>query len=727
LSISEFENNIICEFEDLTIKQCNNITIYQCNNLKIKQIANSNKLKCALKTKIKSYINFVIKLLFLKQINTETIMQKRRYPGVSPFTSEQKNIFYGRDNDIVKLHKLIQIRKQVLLYAKSGIGKTSLLNAGVLPLLENKFIPLKIRLTAFNEENFIPPVKKIIDTLQNYLAENDIKLPSTYLQKIYISDNIEKNIWYFFKNFQLSNISKKNFILVFDQFEELFSYPQEMIDEFKEEFHQLTNTDIPAEIKQKIAEIDDISDDTIDLLYEELNIKTVFAIRSDRLSLLNQLTDKIPDIQETFYELKPLDDAQTKAAIINPAISTELFDTKQFKFDANAVASIISALTENRKQNVESTQLQIVCQKIEDLAQQKYSQTLEKELPVITEKDLPEFKDIFLSFYDDTIFTISNDKNKQNEIRKFIEDQLIRNNQRISLDEIICTDYVSKETLQKLVNQHLLRAERNSTGGFSYELSHDTLIDPISSSRKLRIEKEQAEIAEKQRLEELRIAKEKAEQERKEREKERKRQRTIITIVSIAAAISLGFAVFGFWQMNKAQKALFVAEEQKQLAEQREQQIKKATTDYYLRDAEAYISQREFRTALEKFIYLRDSIMLGETTEEIEKRIIECNELIKTQFLYDSLMTQAKKSLEIQNYEQAINLYEQALKTGEPKDKIINILTELLIEIDEKIRGNLQQAEALKPFPKYKTKETEHRNQAAKLQQIKNKINILIK
>ena len=63
----------------------------------------------------------------------------RRYPGVSPFTRDQRNIFFGRSEDIKKLKKLILLRNQVLLYSKSGIGKTSLLDSGVIPLLSDKY------------------------------------------------------------------------------------------------------------------------------------------------------------------------------------------------------------------------------------------------------------------------------------------------------------------------------------------------------------------------------------------------------------------------------------------------------------------------------------------------------------------------------------------------------------------------------------------------------------
>lgn len=531
-------------------------------------------------------------------------MQKRRYPGVSPFTSDQQNIFFGRDNDIKKLYKLISMRNQVLLYSKSGIGKTSLLNAGVLPKLEKENTIIRIRFFAHDENNSISPTEKSLRALQNTITEQK----SEILEELVKDVDYQKTLWYYFKQLQFAG--KTKFILVFDQFEELFSYPEDQINQFKNELHELTDIDIPNEIKQKLAEADELDDDLIDVLYEDLEIKTVFAIRSDRLSLLNQLTDKIPDIQETFYELKPLDNEQTKRAVIQPALSDLDFETKPFKYDKSSIEKIINALTDNGKQNVETTQLQIVCQKIEDIAQKKHTETLESDLPVIKTDDLPEFKDIFLSFYDDTINSVCNTEKDKNLTRKFVEDQLIRNNQRISLDEIICLDYVTKNVLQKLVNKHLLRAEKNSTGGFSYELSHDTLIEPISVSRKERVLKEQAE---KERI--------KREKEKIERKKERKRQRTIILIVSIAALISIGFAIFGFLQMQNA------------ISQQKE--TLRLTTEGYFKDAKALTLDEEFQKAIQKYVFLRDTILHGDSVNVINPLIEECEKLDSVKTIFD--------------------------------------------------------------------------------------------
>jgi hypothetical protein len=70
-----------------------------------------------------------------------------RYPGTQSFESSQRDIFFGRDKDIEKLTQMIELERMVLVYAKSGIGKTSLINAGVLPSLQEsgKYTFHKIR------------------------------------------------------------------------------------------------------------------------------------------------------------------------------------------------------------------------------------------------------------------------------------------------------------------------------------------------------------------------------------------------------------------------------------------------------------------------------------------------------------------------------------------------------------------------------------------------------
>ncbi len=573
-------------------------------------------------------------------------MSIRRYPGVSPFTEQQKNIFFGRDNDIKKLQKLISLRNQILIYAKSGIGKTSLLNAGVLPKLEKDYTILKIRFYAYNNEKSISPVEEITNIVKNISDKNT----TTILNKIADQTDYKKTLWHYFKQLNLRNKNSDDFkfIIVFDQFEELFSYPQEQIQEFKEQLQQLINDNLPTEVKQFIADNPDLEDET-DILFDDLKTKTVFAIRSDRLSLINKLTDKLPNIQKNFYELKPLENQQARQAIIKPASDSGNFETPPFVFKTQAIEKIIDALSNNQKQNIETTQLQIICQRIEDIAQEKATHTLKTDNIEITEADLPKFEDIFFNFYENSV---AKTKNKA-ETQKFIEDQLIRNNQRISLDEIICHDYVNKEALKTLTDTHLLRAERNSTGGFSYELSHDTLIEPILISRKKRIEKEEEEEQLRIRNEELRIAKEKAEKERIERNKERKRQRTIIIIVSIAAVVSILFGVFGFVNMQKAEKTL------KQLTE--------SQFNKYIEDANRLKDQAKYEEAIEKYNEAQNLIPDISISKD---SIIICLQKLEFKDRFNNNIIIIDSLINIDKFEEAILLANTTSKMDYNNDKI---------------------------------------------------------
>ena len=57
------------------------------------------------------------------------------YPGPRPFERGEHNLFFGRDREVADLLSLMIAHREVLLYAQSGAGKTSLLNAGVMPSL----------------------------------------------------------------------------------------------------------------------------------------------------------------------------------------------------------------------------------------------------------------------------------------------------------------------------------------------------------------------------------------------------------------------------------------------------------------------------------------------------------------------------------------------------------------------------------------------------------------
>jgi len=60
------------------------------------------------------------------------------YVGPYPFTKEERLLFFGRGSEAEDLLSLVISARLVLFYAQSGAGKTSLLQASLLPDLEKE-------------------------------------------------------------------------------------------------------------------------------------------------------------------------------------------------------------------------------------------------------------------------------------------------------------------------------------------------------------------------------------------------------------------------------------------------------------------------------------------------------------------------------------------------------------------------------------------------------------
>ena len=599
---------------------------------------------------------------------------QRRYPGATPFTSRQEKIFYGRDKDIEKLLTLIQVERKVLLYSKSGLGKTSLLEAGVLPKMPSNIIPISIRLFAY-KEGAETPVERVINALKQVLGDLDAESDNV-IDKLAGGDQKNKTLWYYLKKAQLIDSSdeegkEKTFLLFFDQFEELFSFPQKDIDEFKNQIYDLTELKVPDRYAVLIAEgrhnnRDLFNRETLSILHKKIDTKTVFAIRSDRLSLLNKLSDKLPDIQNIFYELQPLDLKQAREAVVNPAADPDPgFATPPFTFHDDALNKIIRELSDGGKHNIETTQLQIVCHRIEEIAAEKKSNG-----PVQIEvEDLPEFKNIFLNFYMDSIKRLPEDKRA--DANRLIEDELIRNQQRISLDEEICKEYLEEQYLRALVDTHLLRAERNTFGRFSFEVSHDTLVEPILESQKkyldelerIRLEEERQEelrkLREQQELEarerEVELKRIREEQQRNEKERQRKikQQRTIIVIVSVFLIISIALGLFGYREMLRA-------EEQQQVAEKALRDLKTSEFIKNYNDGRNFELNAQYQQAIDRYeiaLQFLDSL-------DVRQRIEEASRLVNLKEEYQGIIGKAEDLLRRREYIAAMKAYNEALDKG---------------------------------------------------------------
>lgn len=497
-----------------------------------------------------------------------------RYMGVKPFEATNRTIFFGRDEDIEGLFNLILSEKLVVLFGKSGYGKSSLLNAGVLPLFqeeeeeERRAIVVEVRLGSYAKDKTRSPLKTTLAKLQEKLPDTGVEPDGDFLSTLY-PDAAERPLWYHVKRRQSASPGGR-FVVVFDQFEEFFSYPAAEQDLFKRELAELLYSDIPQHLRKRFPEL---TPEAKRQLAQPMNVKAVFAIRADRISLLDSMTDALPAILHKRYELRSLTPAQAREAIVRPAALTHPapdthahaedagppipsgaganFSTPPFEFTEAALQKILTELSSGQTKGVEAFQLQILCQYIESQVENgAISGGPKSEMPIVDARDLPDMSNLYETYYRRQLDRL--EVSQQRPAQRVLEEGLLAEDphsgegRRMSVDsQFLKSQFAVDDTLLRaLENTYLVRKEPNSVGGESLEISHDTLVTPMLKMKKERWAKEELEEAKRREAEAERLAV----------LERRRRQRA--NLLSMAAFVMfLVAAGLGVWAMQQRQAA----------------------------------------------------------------------------------------------------------------------------------------------------------------------------
>ncbi len=474
--------------------------------------------------------------------------QSNRYPGARPFSPDQQHLFFGREKAVRELYGLIQLQQLIILYSKSGLGKSSLLNAGILPLVEQegRLTALNIRFNAWTESKTEMPAQIAREAIRKGYGQQ------TFLEKIYPDD---RSLWYAAKTRQLNDAKSgvsKGLLLVFDQFEELFTYPEEAIQQFGRQFAELLQTAVPQRVRKmtelfRVAQPDLISNEDEDALEQRMTIRIVCAIRSDRMSLLDILKPQVPQILANRYELQSLSKTEARAAIVQPAKMAGDFISLPFEYTPQALDTMLGYLT--RGGPVESFQLQILCQSVEQ-------KVIDENDTYIDHNDIGDPEEVFRNYYDNQIARIE-DPEEQLAARRLIEEGLVyeKEQRRLTLYEgQIRDDFeISDDLLRRLVDTHLLRAEPSLRGGYTYELSHDTLVVPVLKAKVRRVESEQKA---------LEAAEAAAREAELSNERRKKRRAYMLAIAGfVLSVLSIAALIYALGQRRKADEAKQKAEQ----------------------------------------------------------------------------------------------------------------------------------------------------------------------
>ncbi|GEM_PF-2832600 len=377
------------------------------------------------------------------------------YIGPSPFESKHQTIFFGRDIEADTLLSLMIAERVVLFYAQSGAGKSSLVNAKIIPkLTEQEYIVLQKARVGLDADSIKDNISNVfVYSALSSIAPKEVK-PESYAQY---------NLPSYREWISLKDESKRRW-LIFDQFEELLTTNQDRWEDRKGFFEQIA----------------------LALEYDKL-LSVMFVIRSDYVAGLDLYTDLLPNKLRTRFYMELLKRQSALEAIQKPA--KEFGCT--FEDDAaNKLVKKLSAVNTSQGKRtgeyVESVLLQVVCQDLWSTV---------KDKSVINKENVKDFKveDALKKFYESSVKEVidnkklvGDEKNVEEQIRKWFAEKLIipPGIRGQVMREKDFSGEVKTKIADEFVKKHLLRIE-DSRGAEWFELSHDRLVKPIIDSNKI--------------------------------------------------------------------------------------------------------------------------------------------------------------------------------------------------------------------------------------------------
>lgn len=253
-------------------------------------------------------------------------MAGKTFLGLQPYTEDDAYCFKGRTEESQELFHLIVRNDYTVCYAESGEGKTSLLNAGVYPLLrENMHFPISITFTSddykVTPERFDTIIDRCIkDSIAEYNEKNkgvivEYKLCSTDFQGLDCQAELQQELckysWWKLRNYKPQAMGFTfTPVFVFDQFEEVFNLPSSIVWT-KKFFNWLEDisTDIcPKEMVEKVRNIIGYKA-AFPVIKEEKGFKAIFSLRKEFIGELDywgMQKSFIPSLKNNRYCLKPL-------------------------------------------------------------------------------------------------------------------------------------------------------------------------------------------------------------------------------------------------------------------------------------------------------------------------------------------------------------------------------------------------------------------------------------
>jgi len=391
--------------------------------------------------------------------------RKRQWNMLDSYQEGQT--IYGRDAEISSISESIQYNIQTFLYGKSGIGKTSLLQAGIFPVLrKNFFFPVVVRLGFYENEPLADVVKRLI------LEEAEQENPGIGKKPLHYastdgSDLSSAPLWQFFSKMKFTDEDGTPYIpvLVLDQFEETINNEinwQKTVDFLRNDLYDLLDNSLVPQ--------------GADLPYT--NYRIVFSMREDYLYCLEDIVDQFSlwELRYNRFRIKALNQENAEK-VIYETFGADGLEKGNEKRIVDAIIKLVKTNSSARFTEINTALLSLICSLLEDNA---ISNKSPEEGQFVRFEDLRLVNPLLTSYYDGICDSIGP------TATKYLENHLLtKDGRRSSIDrlEALNSKKITESQLSYLEERHLIRRIKTDNVSIRYEYIHDLFAKMIAKRK----------------------------------------------------------------------------------------------------------------------------------------------------------------------------------------------------------------------------------------------------
>lgn len=413
------------------------------------------------------------------------------WPWLDAFPESAQAFFNGREAATAQLLRCVLAAPATVLFGKSGLGKTSLLQAGLFPLLrapERRLLPVLVRLDHGADRPGLSA--QLLARLRAETQAHQIDWEHPALpDEDTLGDTAR--LW------ELLHDSRTQWrdaegrrwtpVFVLDQFEEVFTLVAEVEaqQQLFDELGNLVQGRIPVEVATRLDAHDELLD-RIDP--ERLGARFVLSLREDYLPDLEIHADRIPRLGPNRYRLLPMSQAEaleaidkTGGALVDAADAERIvrfLDQQNLSVDPNRPRP-------QGRERIEPALLSLVCAGLNQ-------HRVEQRAPKLDARSLDRLGGQLLEkFYDDALTALP--EKRREAAARFIETELITldGTRRPFPEQSLARVGLDGGDIARLKDRRLLRTENTEHGAY-VELVHDRIATVVAGRAQKSREREAA-------------------------------------------------------------------------------------------------------------------------------------------------------------------------------------------------------------------------------------------